>query len=276
MRPGRRGAVLLALSWAVACAGGEPESHPPLSVGGLTVRLAAGGLIVSDTVAAGWRRVQLEGTAGDDHNLVVFRIPDGMSPEAFVAAIDTAATTPFGAVALGGPDGASTDAMVRLEPGTHLVACLIRIDDGPRHASAGEWALVHVVPAVPAGTDVGTPRATIEAELRDFTYAVSDPWPAGAQVLRVRNTGTQDHLILLARLHGGRTLRDWIDADDPAMVSEPPLGVGRLGPGQEAYLPINLYPGAYVLYCLVRDPGTARLHTALGMIRVVTVSIRDQ
>lgn len=125
MRPGRRGAVLLALSWAVACAGGEPESHPPLSVGGLTVRLAAGGLIVSDTVAAGWRRVQLEGIAGDDHNLVVFRIPDGMSPEAFVAAIDTAATTPFGAVALGGPDGASTDAMVRLEPGTHLVACLI-------------------------------------------------------------------------------------------------------------------------------------------------------
>ncbi|HEX7121830.1 MAG TPA: hypothetical protein VF178_05610 [Gemmatimonadaceae bacterium] len=275
MHPGRRGAVLLALSWAAACAGGEPESHAE-SVGGLTVIVAAGGLIVNDTVAAGWRRIQLRGTTGDDHNVVVFRIPDGMSPEAFVAAIDTAAATPLGAVALGGPDGASTDAVVHLQPGTHLVACLIRIDDGPRHASAGEWALVHVVPAVPSGTHVAAPRATIDVDLRDFTYGVSDPWPAGAQVIRVRNTGVQDHLMLFARLHGGRTLRDWIDAEDPATVSEPPLGIARLGPGQEAYLPVDLAPGAYVLYCLVRDPGTARLHTALGMIRVVTVSLRDQ
>lgn len=266
-------AWLVVAGAAVACASDErPAAFDPSEL--LTVQVVPGALVAADTTTAGWRRVRLEGAADDDHNLVVFRLPREVAVEAFIAALDTAAMTPLGAVALGGPDGASTDALVRLEPGKHLVACLVRGDDGPRHAALGEWTIITATS--PDGhrisDSVAVPGQPIEIDLQDFTFAGEIEWPSGAQVLHVRNSGAQDHLVLITRLHDGRTFREWVDAEDPATVSDPPVGVSRLSPGRHAYVPVHLIPGSYVLYCLVRDPGTAKLHTAMGMMRVIRVS----
>ena len=47
--------------------------------------------------------------------------------------------------------------------------------------------------------------------------------------------------------------------------------MARLGPGAIAYLPVELSPGEYVLYCLVSDPATGRPHIELGMFRSIQV-----
>jgi uncharacterized cupredoxin-like copper-binding protein len=48
-------------------------------------------------------------------------------------------------------------------------------------------------------------------------------------------------------------------------------GVARLGPGAVAYLPVELPPGTYVLYCLTPDAASGRPHIQLGMFRAIEV-----
>jgi hypothetical protein len=41
--------------------------------------------------------------------------------------------------------------------------------------------------------------------------------------------------------------------------------------GQTVYLPLDLIPGTFVLYCLIPAASTGALHAEMGMIRGVTV-----
>jgi hypothetical protein len=103
----------------------------------------------------------------------------------------------------------------------------------------------------------------------DFAYAGPEQWRAGPQLIRVENAGHQDHQIRLARLNPGKSVSDWMKAGDAA--SRTISGVARMGPGQVAYLPVELIPGNYVIYCLITDPGSGKPHLALGMFRAIPV-----
>ena len=105
----------------------------------------------------------------------------------------------------------------------------------------------------------------------DFAYVGAERWPAGSHLLRIENRGRQDHHLRIARLRAGSTLQDWMEADDPGAHATTISGVARLGPGADAYLPVELPRGAYVLYCLVPDAASGRPHVALGMFRAIHV-----
>jgi hypothetical protein len=75
----------------------------------------------------------------------------------------------------------------------------------------------------------------------------------------------------LARLREGASLQAWMQADDPDTVATTVAGMARLGPGEVAYLPVNLTPGTYIEYCLVTDAITKRAHIELGMLREIHV-----
>ena len=105
----------------------------------------------------------------------------------------------------------------------------------------------------------------------DFAYGTGETWQAGRQMIKVENDGRQDHQLRLDRLRPGASLQDWIEVEDQGDVSEPVTGVARTGPGQTVYLPVNLSPGVYVLYCLVPDAVSGRMHAEMGMLRTVTV-----
>ena len=104
-----------------------------------------------------------------------------------------------------------------------------------------------------------------------FAYIGPDHWAPGAQLLRIENTGKQDHQLRLARLRDGASLKAWTTADDPETVATTLLGMARLGPGEVAYLPVDLTPGTYIAYCLVADMTTKRPHVELGMLRAIQV-----
>jgi len=272
-RTRRRAVVLAMLSTLAACrdAARTPEGVPA----DLRVTVRDGAIAAPDSMRPGWTRVHVE-ESGGSHIVVVFRLPPATTAAevaAFVAALDTAPATPHPGVAIGGPEvGAVGEVKVHLTPGVYVLACVRRGDDGHRHASTGESTTLHVRSATSADAAFAAPPPSTQAvRLVDFAYVGPDHWVSGVQLLRIENTGKQDHQLRLARLRDGASLQAWMTSDDPDTVATPVVGMARLGAGEVAYLPVDLTPGTYIAYCLVTDVTTKRPHVALGMLRAIQV-----
>lgn len=280
--PGRSSACALVAFIAVAACGqrdapqADPAAEEPAApvVEPVLVQVDAGSVAAPDTVAPGWRLVRVE-EDGAGHIPVIFLMQDSASTfdaSAFLRELDEGVDTPGHALALGGPEvGDSGEVFIRFTPGRYLLACVIRGEDGHRHAVAGE-ARMFVVPDVPpaAGADA-PPGASYLVRMIDFAYMGPEDWEAGQQVLRVDNAGQQDHQVRIARLKAGSTMRDWLHAEEPNDHATNIAGVARMGSGVVAYLPVDLPPGEYVIYCLVPDKDSGKPHVMLGMLRAIHV-----
>lgn len=236
----------------------------------LLVSMHAGSVSAPDSLIAGWTRIRVQ-EDGTGHILVVFRLPATATRTdvaAFLAALDTARTTPPPALALGGPEiGDTGEVVIQLTAGRYVLGCVSRGRDGHRHASTGEAKEIVVT-----GRDTAAPpRGTQDVPMVDFAYTGPEQWKAGSHLLRVENRGRQDHQLRIVRLLAGSTLKDWINADDPGAHAKPVAGVARLGAGAVAYLPVELPRGEYVLLCLIPDAVSGRPHVALGMFRAIHV-----
>ncbi|HEX4931695.1 MAG TPA: hypothetical protein VFV33_00865, partial [Gemmatimonadaceae bacterium] len=225
-------------------------------------------LVGPDTILAGWTTLRHAPGDVEGHNVVAIRLPDGVDAAALVAAFDTARAIPLGGVALGGTDARAEEVVVHLTPGRVVITCVSRSADGRRHGARGEWRAVSVVSRANGAPEPLAPQTTIDVEMGDFAFLTAEHWGAGERFVRVRNTGRQDHLLLLARLRDGKRLADAVEDDDAA---DPAIGVWRVGPGETAYLPVRLSPGRYILVCLVPDPASGRTHQELGMMREIQV-----
>ncbi|QJR37618.1 hypothetical protein [Gemmatimonas groenlandica] len=239
------------------------------------VTVRAGAIVAPDSVRPGWARVRVNETDGE-HIVVVFRLPASTTAAdvpTFVAALDTAPATPRPGVALGGPEvGSRGDVIVHLTPGVYVLACVRRGDDGHRHAYGGESRIMHVRAGQAADSMMAAPPpSTQTVRLIDFAFVGPDHWAPGVQLLRIENTGPQDHQIRLARVRDGASVQAWMAADDPDTVATTIAGMARVGAGEVAYLPIDLIPGTYIAYCLVADAATKRPHVELGMLRTIHV-----
>lgn len=266
-RSGR--ATLLLLPAILACGVEKPATpHAPVAV---VIDMADGTLFAPDSVPAGTVRIRMVRRDSTEHNLVVYAL-NGADPASFAAALGSVPSTPAPALALGGTEGPvepgdTSEVILTLAPGQYLLGCMSRAFAQQRHVSAGEWKVLTVV----AGTSEAPPAATIEVGLTDFAFQAEPRWPAGDQVIKVENIGTQEHILLLFRLDEGHTLGEWARVEGDAPWSHPLGGISRLGPGQSVLLPLDLEPGRHVLICLYLDPATGRPHTELGMMREVVV-----
>ncbi|HEY9518187.1 MAG TPA: hypothetical protein VIQ98_02975 [Gemmatimonadales bacterium] len=235
----------------------------------LLVTVRTGTVSAPDSVAAGWLRLRVE-EDGNGHILVVFRLPESAIDSdvpGFLAALDTARATPPPALALGGPEiGDTGEVVIQFTRGRYLLGCVTRGGDGHRHASTGEARTIRVTEGASAA-----PRATVEVPMTEFAYVVPERWTAGSHMLRVENRGRQDHQLRLARLRAGSTVTAWMNAEKPNEHAVPVAGVARMGPGTVAYLPVELIPGRYILFCLVPDPATGRPHVTMGMLRSIQI-----
>jgi hypothetical protein len=240
----------------------------------MVVTVRRGTVAAPDSIRPGWTHVRVEEDR-EGHILVIFRLPPATTDAevaSWLAALDTAATTPHPGVAMGGPEiGAVGDVIVKFTPGKFVLGCVRRGADGHRHASSGESKVLLVSQGPLDPTRSAPPHATQTVRMSDFAYYGPDKWAAGSNLLRVENTGTQDHQLRLVRLRPGKSIREWMDAADPNALSIDVAGVARMSAGQVAYLPVELTAGAYVAYCLVADPKTGRMHVMMGMLRAIQV-----
>jgi hypothetical protein len=150
-----------------------------------------------------------------------------------------------------------------------VLGCVHRGRDKHRHISSGESKSLVVPESAEDSMHASAPRATQVVRMTDFAYMTPERWTAGSHMLRVENTGTQDHQLRLVRLRTGSSMKDWMTADDPDTRGTAVAGMARMGPGEVAYLPVDLPAGSYVAYCLVTDPATRRQHVELGMLRSI-------
>jgi hypothetical protein len=149
-----------------------------------------------------------------EHIVVIFRLPPTASDAeiaSFLAALDTLPTTPQPGVAMGGPEiGAIGDVVVRFTPGRYVLGCVRRGPDDHRHASKGEATTLLVVASPVDSIAAAVPRDTQEVRMADFAYLASETSATGSHMLRVENTGRQDHQMRIVRLRK-RIVDDAVD-----------------------------------------------------------------
>jgi hypothetical protein len=248
-----------------------PRTPDEFSAGEVLVTAQAGGFEAPGSVAAGWHRIRFhQAKGGQGRNLVLFRITDSTDLAAFSTGLDTATQAPTGTAAMGGLESPRTPAdtaalLMPLVPGRYVLTSLTRAPNGRRHVSNGMWReLIVTGDSIPRPA----PTADVTVRLADHAFVTDDTWPAGNLRVLLVNDGAQDHLLNLMRLETDQSLGAYLD--DPGR-SERIGGISRMGPGQSVILELSLEPGRYVALCLVRDPGTGRMHMQLGMARLITV-----
>jgi hypothetical protein len=265
--------ALIALALPFPLAAQRAAAATSASFPSLSVAVRPGVMEAPDSTPGGWTRLELTKTGR--HVVVVFRLREGADPAAFLAALDTARMTPSMGEAVGGPEVLSVSSvLLNLTPGRYVVACMVRdTPNARRHHVAGESRTFVVAPKRSANRAAATPpRAEVEVHMFDFAYRAPERWPARAKWVRVSNEGKEDHLMLIARLREGATLREWAAAPATDTVTSKQLtGVARTSPGGVVYLPFALTPGRYVLYCRIQHSASGTLHEKMGMIKEITV-----
>ena len=142
--------------------------------------------------------------------------------------------------------------------------------------------------ATPAATPAAAepPATVILEETDDLRYLVTpDPVPAGPQVWKIANTGTQPpHHVVMSRVPDGLTA-DQIVAEFSSLFSgTPPAGEPLVAQfvwvgyaalqsgGQTTWIELDLTPGTYAVVCFIVDPHTDRPHVLDGMATVFIVA----
>lgn len=268
--------AMLLCSHLVEAQGAASPMVPPSAswLPSLPVAVRRGAIEAPDSAGSGWTRLHLRKERGR-HVVVLFRLREGTTPAAFLAALDTARMTPSTGLAVGGAEVVlDGEVVLNLAPGRYVLACMGRdAVNAKRHLAMGETKIIVVAPK--RGTNRAAampPRASVEVHMLDYAYRAPDRWRRGAQWVRVSSEGKEDHLVLIARLRDGVTLREWAAATiADTVVATPLTGVARTSPGGVVYLPLALSPGRYVLYCRIPHASSGMLHEKLGMFKEITV-----
>ncbi|MGQ0641398.1 MAG: hypothetical protein ACT4P6_11615 [Gemmatimonadaceae bacterium] len=265
---------------ALACGRGEqPAADTPVAAVDTpavpTIELTASDFAFQgpDTVQAGPTWIRMANAGKEFHHVIVFHLADGHTFEEFLKAVSTSPTPPEWAHPLGGPiapspGGAPTATAVNLGAGTYALICVVPSADGVPHIAKGMARQLTVVPQTAAAAAAPiTPTSTIT--LADYSFTPSTPLSAGKNIIRVVNSASQPHEVVIVRLFPGKTVAD-IAAFGEKPVGEPPGevvgGASFIAGNNENFIDVDLTPGDYGFICFVPDAKDGKPHVAHGMI----------
>lgn len=230
------------------------------------------------TLAPGLRHVRLYNKGKEPHEAMFAKLPAGMSPADYVAAVAGGALFPDGALDYSGPGlTAASDSMdiwLPLDPGTYLLLCWNK-----DHATALKPAVVTVT-----GTphDAEPPVADATITMREHHFAIDRPITAGDRVIEIVNAGRAMHELDILALHTGATLADlarWREGEAADSVFSGPAPATVRGGALDAHridtrvwIRQRLKPGRHALYCGMPLDSSAvsgqpfRNHADAGMV----------
>jgi hypothetical protein len=241
-----------------------------------TFRIVANdrGLEGPTSVPAGLRHILFENHGKEIHEGMFVKLPAGMRPEDYVAAVKAGSSFPQGALDYSGAGltspGETAELWTRLDPGEYIVICW-----NAHHATTRR---VHPFTVTTAGAhDDPPPAVDVVLKLVDFRFELSTPLRKGTQVIRVDTTGPSMHEADLYRLLDGKSLADLIEwrKHDGVGVA-PVIAFGGVldshDLSHQVWLRKNFTPGRYVLGCgmpmsIDAKSGTGyATHTDAGMM----------
>jgi hypothetical protein len=236
------------------------------------------GFEAPDVVPAGVRHILFENHGSQIHEAMLVKLPDGMSPNDYVAAVKAGSLFPKGALDYSGPGltspGESVEVWVKVDPGNYVIICW---NNG--HAKSTP---VHPFTVQYAISDDQPPKEDVVLKLIDYRFEFDSALRKGRQVLRVETPGPSMHEVDFFRLHDGKTVADvnrWRKANGRG---EPPIDA--LGGALDSHdikrvvlLRRDFSPGRYVLHCempVTATPQTTNqeiTHADVGMVREIKI-----
>lgn len=229
-------------------------------------------------VPAGVVTFRLVNQGKELHHAQVIRLEDGKTASDYLAAFSDSRAMPDWVKHAGGPAGTPPGqeylSTALLVPGHYLLVCRVVAPDGIMHLTKGMIREFDVVGSGSGVTDF-LPSGTDTVILVDYAFASTRPLTAGRHTVRVVNTATQPHEIVMLKLAPGKTPADfarWGLAGRHGPAPGMPVGgVEFIEPGEGGVFPVNLVPGDYGFICFVPDKTDGKRHFLHGMMTQFTV-----
>jgi len=232
------------------------------------------GFQAPDILPAGLRHVAMENHGSMIHEAMLVKLPKGMTPDDYVAAVRKGSLFPEGATDYSGPGltspGQTAEMWLKVDPGQYIIIC---------------WNDSHVstIPVHPftventGASDDRVPKEDVIVKLIDYRFEIAGSLRKGEQVIRVETPGPAMHEMDIFRLKDGRTVADlnqWRKTDQAdSLVPADALG-GALDSHDithVVWLRKTFTPGHYVLHCEMpvtnRPVNSHMTHADLGMVR---------
>jgi hypothetical protein len=230
-----------------------------------------------EQVPSGMMTVHLIDNGSEMHHVAFVKLNESKTVADIEQAMKTPGPMPKWAVDHGGvnpphPGGGMTSTTQTLEPGNYALICFIPSADGTPHFAKG---MVRPL-TVTASTDASAPApvADIVMTLNDYSFTTSKPITAGKHTIRIENSGTQSHELLLARLAPGKKAQDvpaWAEKPVGPPPAEPIGGVPAIPNGSTAFITADFTPGDYAFVCFLPDAKDGKPHFTHGMVQQIHV-----
>ena len=274
-----------------ACKGGDavpkadstaaaPVAAAPVVPPVITISAKDFGYEAPDTIQAGAVTLKLINSGKELHHVQLLKLSDGKKFADLVAGFKamkpTDAPPPWVHDVAGPntpvPGGGNSEITEVLEPGDYAIVCFIAGADHVPHAMKGMMKSLTVLPATgPAAT---LPTPDISVTMSDYAWMVTPEITAGKHIIKIENTAAQSHEMFIAKLAPGKTVADlvaWVDNMTGPPPATPMGGITGMAKGGVVYVPVDLTPGEYGLFCFLPDAKDGKPHIAHGMLKQLTV-----
>ena len=272
----RIGAVIVMAGLASAGCNRKPvaESKPAAS-GVVTIVAHEYGYDLPSVVPAGVTTIEVINRGQELHHMQIARLEDGHTLGDLVKSLEQK-TIPTWILPLGGPNGVepgqSGTTIQTLTPGHYAVLCFIPGHDGVPHFMKGMTGSFDVVASAVTATE--EPKADATFNLADYSFG-TPTIAAGPRTIRVENTASQPHELVLVRLENGKSVGDmlnWFMAGEKGPApGHFATGVVGLAPGQHTFFTHTFNAGTYGLLCFVGDVKDGKPHVMHGMMAQFSV-----
>ena len=253
---------------------GGAQAPSPAAPPAVRIELKDDGITLPPRITAGLTTFSVENAGTGPHDARFVRITGTHTVADVSAWLKAGGAVPEWLVTAGGAGalapGGKEEYTFNIAPGSYVVLCGHRGDDGATHAERGGFTALQV----DAGkSTLRPPDADRIVTLRDHGFQLTAPIEGGRSTWHVRNTGSEPHQMLIVKLadSGGEyPERAWFNhgARGPR-PGQAAGGVLEVPPGEEAWIRLELGPGHYLLLCAEQEEDGQ--HFDLGMIYRFTI-----
>ncbi len=232
-----------------------------------------------DTMTAGMVTLRLVNQGPELHHVQLVRIDDGHTFAELAAglkAMKPGSPPPPWVHDVAGPNtpvpGGESSITEELAAGNYAIICFIPSADHVPHAMKGMLKALTVIPST--GAAATAPTADVTVKMTDYAWEISPVLTAGKHTLKIENAAEQSHEMFIAQLAPGKTAADlgkWTETMQGPPPGKPIGGISGMAKGGVVYLPVDLAPGEYGLFCFLPDAKDGKMHIEHGMITQVTV-----
>jgi hypothetical protein len=232
-----------------------------------------------DTIGAGMVTLRLVNQGPELHHVQLVRLDEGHTVAELAAGLKQMKPgdpPPPWVHDIAGPNtpvpGGEQSITEELAPGHYAIVCMIPSADHQPHAMKGMVRALTIIPAT--GAPAVAPAADIDVRMSDFSWSVSPQITAGRHVMRIENDAPQPHEMFVAQLSPGKKPADlakWVENMQGPPPAKPIGGITGMSQHGVAFLPVDLTPGVYGLFCFLPDAKDGRTHIEHGMMTQFTV-----